>query len=243
MSDDVILITGGSRGIGRALVEILTSEGRRVAFTYHVREDAARELEGEVGADRARGYQFALADRGRPEALVERVETELGPIAGLVNNAAIESSQLLAMMSDATWDEILDHNLGGTFRMTRAVLRRMVSLRRGSIVNVASLSALRGVAGQTAYAASKAGLLAMTRCLAREMGRRRIRVNAVVPGFVATEMTAHLDEATVTRLRDPECLPDGTGPDAVAATIAFLLSDRAAAITGQTVVVDAGNTA
>ncbi len=242
MSDDVTLITGGSRGIGRALVEMLAADGGRVAFTYHVREDAARELEAHAG-DRVHGYQFALSDRARPEALVERIETELGPIAGLVNNAAIESSQLLAMTSDATWDEILDHNLGGTFRMTRAVLRRMVSLRRGSIVNVASLSALRGVAGQTAYAASKAGLLAMTRCLAREMGRRHIRVNAVVPGFVATEMTAHLDEATVTRLRDPECLPDGTGPEAVAGTIAFLLSDRAAAITGQTVVVDAGNTA
>jgi len=242
MSDDVILITGGSRGIGRALVEMLAADGARVAFTYNVREDAARELEERAG-DRVRAYQYALSDRERPDDLVERVETELGRIAGLVNNAAIESSQLLAMTSDATWDEILDHNLGGAFRMTRAVLRRMVSLRRGSIVNVASLSALRGVAGQTAYAASKAGLLAMTRCLAREMGRRRIRVNAVVPGFVATEMTAHLDDATVTRLRDPECLPDGTGPEAVAATIAFLLSDRAAAITGQTVVVDAGNTA
>jgi 3-oxoacyl-[acyl-carrier protein] reductase len=242
MSDDVILITGGSRGIGRALVEMLAADGARVAFTYHVREDAARELEERAG-DRVRAYQYALSDRARPDDLVERVETELGRIAGLVNNAAIESSQLLAMTSDATWDEMLDHNLGGTFRVTRAVLRRMVSLRRGSIVNVASLSALRGVAGQAAYAASKAGLLAMTRCLAREMGRRRIRVNAVVPGFVATEMTAHLDDATVTRLRDPECLPDGTGPEAVAATIAFLLSDRAAAITGQTVVVDAGNTA
>jgi 3-oxoacyl-[acyl-carrier protein] reductase len=242
MSGDVTLVTGGSRGIGRALVELLAANGDRVAFTYHVREDAARELETTAG-DHVRGYQFALPDRARPETLIDQIESDLGPIAGLVNNAAIVSNQLLAMTSDAAWDEMLDHNLGGTFRVTRSVLRRMVSLRRGSIVNVASLSALRGVAGQTAYAASKAGMIALTRCLAREMGRRRIRVNAVVPGFVATEMTADLDEATVTRLRDPECLPDGTGPGAVAATIAFLLSDRAAAITGQTVVVDAGNTA
>lgn len=239
---DVILVTGGSRGIGRALVEHLVNSGHSVGFTFHTRDEAAVEVVEATGGS-ARAYQFALADRDRPETLFNEIEADLGPVTGIVNNAAIERSELLAMSSDASWDEMMDHNLGGAFRICRAGLRRMVSRRRGAIVNVASLSALRGVAGQAAYAASKAGLLAMTRCLAREMGRRGIRVNAVVPGYLPTEMTAHLDEATVSRLRAPECLPSGTSPESVAATIAFLLSDAAGAITGQTVVVDAGNTA
>jgi len=242
MSQDVVLVTGGSRGIGRALVELLTSEGRPVAFTFREDEAGAREVEAACGGH-ATAFPFALADRDRPATLVAEVEQRLGPIGGLVNNAAMERSELLAMTSDASWDEMLDVNLGGAFRCCRSALRSMVPRRRGAIVNVASLSAVRGVAGQTAYAASKAGLLAMTRCLAREMGKRNIRVNAVVPGFVATAMTAHLSEETVARLRDPECLPSGTSPAAVAEAIAFLLSDRAAAIPGQVLTVDAGNSA
>ncbi len=242
MSQDVVLVTGGSRGIGRAVVELLAAEGRPVAFTY--REDAAgaREVEAACGG-RATAFTLSLADRERPATLVAEVERGLGPIGGLVNNAAMERSELLAMTSDESWDEMLDVNLGGAFRCCRSVLRSMVTRRRGAIVNVASLSAVRGVAGQTAYAASKAGLLAMTRCLAREMGKRSIRVNAVVPGFVATAMTAHLSAEIVSRLREPECLPAGTSATAVAEAIAFLLSDRAAAITGQVLTVDAGNSA
>ena len=132
---------------------------------------------------------------------------KLGPIAGLVNNAGIQASTLLALTTDETWDEILDINLGGAFRVTREVLRHMVARRRGAIVNVASLSALHGVPGHAAYAASKAGLIAMTRCVAREMGRRNIRVNAVVPGYVATDMTSDLPDSSVQTLRSGEVLP------------------------------------
>lgn len=242
MSDGVVLITGGSRGIGRATVELLIGAGRTVAFTFDRDRDAAAEVENAAGG-LAHAFQLSLADRGRPASLVAEIEERLGPVDGLVNNAAIERSGLLAMTSDDDWDLMLDTNLGGAFRCCRAVLRAMVPRRRGAIVNVASLSALRGVAGQTAYAASKAGLLAMTRCLAREMGKRRIRVNAVVPGFVATRMTSHLGEDVVARLRDPECLPDATTPGAVAEAVVFLLSDRARAITGQVLTVDSGNSA
>ncbi|MEM1182601.1 MAG: SDR family oxidoreductase [Acidobacteriota bacterium] len=241
MQDTVILVTGGSRGIGRAIVERLARRGP-VAFTWRSGEDAAKEVV-EATSGVAKAFQFDLQDRQRPESLIKEVEAELGPLYGLVNNAGMERSEILAMASFDSWDEVIDTNLGGTFRMCRAALRAMVSRRRGSIVNISSLSAIRGVSGQAAYAASKAGLLAMTRCLAREMGRRSIRVNAVIPGYVATDMTSHLTEATVEQLRDPEVLKRGVTPDDVAGTVAFLLSEDSMATTGQSLIVDAGNMA
>jgi 3-oxoacyl-[acyl-carrier protein] reductase len=144
---------------------------------------------------------------------------------------------------DEQWDEVMEANLGGPFRCCRAVLPGMVSRRRGAIVNVSSLSALLGRPGQAAYSASKAGLLGLTRSLAREVGKRGIRVNAVVPGFVATDFTASLPESVSRELRAMQTLPGGTDPAAVAGTVAFLLSARASAITGQSLVVDAGTSA
>jgi 3-oxoacyl-[acyl-carrier protein] reductase len=241
------LVTGGSRGIGRAVVEALAAAAPaaagggspQVAFTWRTREDAAREVEAATGG-RARAFHLDLRDRARPEDLVAEVEAALGPIDGLVNNAGERREALLAMMSDDDWDAVLDTNLGGLFRCCRAVLRGMLVRRRGVIVNVASLSALHGVAGQAAYAASKAGVLGLTRALAREVGKRQVRVNAVVPGFVATDLTAGLPAAAVANLRAGESLPGGTTAEAVAEAVLFLLSDRAATITGQTLVVDAG---
>jgi 3-oxoacyl-[acyl-carrier protein] reductase len=150
---------------------------------------------------------------------------------------------LLALTSDEDWDAVLDVNLGGLFRCCRAVLRGMMVRRRGAIVNVSSLSALHGVAGQAAYAASKAGILGLTRSLAREVGKRGVRVNAVVPGFVPTDLTAGLPEAAVQALRAGECLPGGVSAAGVAGAVLFLLSDAASSITGQTLVVDAGASA
>jgi len=235
----VALVTGGGRGIGRAIVEALLADGWRVALSWRADEAAARAVEAAAGG-RARAFHLDLADRRRPEALVDEVEAALGPLAGLVNNAGLLRESLLALTSDADWEAVLDANLGGAFRCCRAALRGMVARRRGAIVNVASLSALRGVAGQAAYAAAKAGLLGMTRSLAREVGRRGIRVNAVVPGFVATAMTADVPAEKARALRAMECLPRGVEAADVAAAVAFLLSDRAAAITGQALVVDAG---
>lgn len=241
-----VLVTGGGRGLGRAIVEALAAAGRPVAFTYKNDEAAARELSARLSAEHpvaVRACRFDLADRDRPDDLIAEAEAAIGPLGGLVNNAGIRRESLLALTSDEDWDAVLDQNLSGAFRLSRAALRGFVSRRRGAIVNVSSLSALHGVAGQAAYAATKAGLLAMTRVLAREVGKRYVRVNAVIPGFVATDLTADLSPEQVGRLRAGECLPGGVSPASVAAAVAFLLSDGAASITGQTLVVDAGASA
>lgn len=238
-----ILVTGGNRGIGRAIVEALVQvTADPIAFTFSSSEEAARTVE-EASGGRARAFQLDLSDRGRPDDLVSEIEETLGPVEGLVNNAGVRRESLLAMMPDEDWDAVLEVNLGGAFRCCRAVLRGMMVRRRGSIVNVSSLSALHGVAGQAAYAASKAGLLGMTRSLAREVGKRGVRVNAVIPGFVPTDLTAGLPDAAVQVLRAGECLSGGVGASNVADAVLFLLSDRAAAITGQSLVVDAGASA
>jgi 3-oxoacyl-[acyl-carrier protein] reductase len=253
-----VLVTGGSRGIGRAVVEALAAPppagadpgpgaasaepAPAVAFTWRSCEEAARQVEAATGG-RARAFQLDLRDRGRPDDLIAEVEAALGPLEGLVNNAGERREALLALMTDEDWEAVLDVNLGGLFRCCRAALRGMLLRRRGSIVNVASLAALHGVAGQAAYAASKAGVLGLTRALAREVGKRQVRVNAVVPGFVPTDLTAGLPAAAAAALRAGECLPGGTSAGGVAAAVLFLLSDRAAAITGQTLVVDAGASA
>jgi 3-oxoacyl-[acyl-carrier protein] reductase len=236
------LVTGGSRGIGRAIVETLAGEGKSVAFTWTSAEAEAREVEEATGG-RARAFRLDLLDRSRPDDLVGEVEEALGPVAGLVNNAGVRRESLLALTSDADWDAVLDVNLGGVFRCCRAVLRGMMVRRQGAIVNVASLSALHGVAGQAAYAASKAGILGLTRSLAREVGRRGVRVNAVVPGFVATDLTSGVPQSAIDMLRAGECLVRGVTAADVADAVSFLLSDRAAAITGQALVVDAGASA
>ena len=239
---NVTVVTGGSRGIGQAVVAALVGIGRHVAFTWRSDERLARDVE-QTSAGMARGYECDLRDRPRTSAVVQEIEDTFGPIMGLVNNAGIQASSLLAMTTDQVWDEILDVNLGGAFRLTREVLRHMVSRREGAVVNISSLSALHGVPGHSAYAASKSGLVAMTRCVAREMGRRNIRVNAVIPGYVATDMTLDLPEQTVRALRSREVLSSGTDLASVAAVVLFLLSDDARSITGQSIIVDAGTTA
>jgi 3-oxoacyl-[acyl-carrier protein] reductase len=236
------LVTGGARGIGRAVVEGLLADGWTVAFTYRTDEQPSREIEA-TSSGRARGFFLDLQDRQRPDDLVREIEQSVGPLEALVNNAAITRESLLAMTSDRDWAEVMDVNVDGVFRCCRAVLPQMMHRRRGSIVNISSLSAVSGVAGQTAYAASKAALLGMTRSLAREVGRRGLRVNAVLPGFVATQMTAQLPDEVVRALRSHECLARGTSAADVANLVAFLVSDRAAAITGQALVIDAGTTA
>ena len=244
MGAGALLVTGGGRGIGRAVVEgwLAADPDATVAFTFRGDEATARRVV-EASGGRAHAFPFDLAARGIPDDLVDAAEAAVGPVAALVNNAGFRRESIVGMTSDEDWDAVVDANLGGAFRLSRAVVRGMVARRRGAIVNVSSLAALHAVPGQAAYAAAKAGLLALTRTLAREVGRRGVRVNAVVPGFVATEMTAGLAPEQAKALRAGECLPGGVEPRHVADVVLFLLSDRAAGITGQALVVDAGASA
>lgn len=238
MSEQQVLVTGGSNGIGRAVVQALCSAGHRVALTYRS-DSASADAVVKQCSGLATAHHLDLASRSAPKELIDRLEQD-GPVVGLVNNAGMQSSSLLAMTSDTNWDQMIDINLSGAFRCCRAVLPFMVRRRGGAIVNISSLGAERGIAGQAGYAASKAGLLAMTRVLAREMGRRGIRVNSVIPGFVETGLTAALPESARATLRAAECLPAGTTANSVADAVAFLLSDRASSITGESLHVDAG---
>lgn len=239
MKRGVDLVTGGSRGLGRAIVERLATDGGSVAFTYRSDAEAAREV-AEPWDGRVTAHALDVRDTDACEEVVARVEEEIGPIRGLVNNAGILREGLLAMTSDADWEAVLSTNLGGVFRLCRAVLPRMMRRRDGAIVNVSSLSAIRGLPGQAAYSASKAGVVGLTRSLAREVGRRGIRVNAVLPGLIETDLSAEAPGQATDALRSAGALPDSLTATQVADVVAFLLSDAAAGITGQAIPVDAG---
>jgi 3-oxoacyl-[acyl-carrier protein] reductase len=235
----MILVTGGSRGIGHDLVLALTAKGEDVVFTYCSERERARQVEQD-SQGRAQGLFLDLNDPDGVDGLMAALDDKGVQVSHLVNNAGLGHSGLLATTSDEDMERLLQVNLMGPFRLSRAVMAHLLRNRGGSIVNVVSLAAIRAMPGQGAYAATKAGLLAMTRTLAREMGRKRIRVNAVAPGFLATGMTSLLTPDAVAALRQHECLPGGVAMSSVVATILFLLSEDAASITGQCLVVDAG---
>ena len=184
-----IVVTGGSRGIGRAVVARFTREGAKVYFTYHANEQAAEETAGACGATPLRCPQ---SDAGAIAAAIDRIVGETGRVDVLVNNAGISRDQYLMMMPPDDWDRVIDTNLNGLYRWCKAVTRPMLEARSGAIVTVASVSGLVGIAGQTNYAATKGAQIAFSRSLAAELGPKGIRVNTVVPGFIETDMTARM---------------------------------------------------
>jgi len=237
------LVTGASRGIGRAIAVALARGGARVALNYAGNEAAAAEALALVlaaGAPKAKLYRFDVADPAACTAAVEAVIADLGSLDILVNNAGIAVDQLVMRLKDEDWNRTLQVNLTGNFNLIRAVTRPMMKAKRGAIVNLTSVVGEMGNAGQAAYAAAKAGQIGLTKSVARELASRNIRVNAVAPGYIDTDMTAGLPEAAKTKLTDLIPLARlGTAED-VAKAVAFLASDEASYVTGEVLRVNGG---
>jgi 3-oxoacyl-[acyl-carrier protein] reductase len=232
------LVTGSTRGIGRAIAEALAGAGARVAVVGRDQAKAA-ETAAAIGSG-AQGFGAEIGDPASIVALVEAVEKGFGQIDILVNNAGLTRDNILFRIKDEDWDTVIDANLRGAFVAIRAASRGMIKRRWGRIVNIASIVGITGNKGQANYAASKAGLIGLTKSVAKELGSRNVLVNAVAPGFIETDMTAAMTPAARAALSGQIPLERLGSPRDVAGVVAFLASDYASYITGQTLVVDGG---
>ena len=233
----VALVTGGSRGIGAAISRELARGGAHVAVNFRSGREAAETIAEEVDGV-ALGAN--VGDPAEAQELIDRVEAELGDLDILVNNAGVTRDTLLARMSDEDWDDVIDTNLRGAFNTCRAVSRKMLRRRSGAIVNLSSVVGVHGNPGQANYAASKAGIIGLTKALARELGVRGVRVNAIAPGYITTELTDVLTEEQRGLILGNTPLGRLGSPEDVAAAVRFLCSDEAAFITGEVLLVDGG---
>jgi 3-oxoacyl-[acyl-carrier protein] reductase len=242
LDNKTAIITGATRGIGRGIAVEFAKQGANVAFTYSSSVDAANALETELNeiGIKAKGYQSNAAEFDTAQELAKEILKEFGSIDILVNNAGITKDNLLMRISEDDFDKVIDVNLKSVFNMTKAVIRPMMKQRSGSIINMSSVVGLKGNAGQSNYAASKSGILGFSKSVALELGSRNIRSNVIAPGFIETEMTGKLDEATVQTWRDAIPLKRGGTPEDIANACVFLASDMSSYITGQTLSVDGG---
>ena len=236
------IITGGSRGIGKAIVEIFVKQGANVAFTYSSSSDAAKAIENKLSTKnvKVKSYKSDASNFEEAQLLAASVLEEFGTIDILINNAGITKDNLLMRMSEEDFDRVIQVNLKSVFNMTKAVQRTMLKQRKGSIINMSSVIGVKGNAGQSNYAASKAGIIGFTKSMAIELGSRNIRSNAIAPGFIVTEMTEELGEETIKQYFEAIPLKRGGSPEEIANTCVFLGSDMSSYLTGQVLNVDGG---
>jgi 3-oxoacyl-[acyl-carrier protein] reductase len=237
-----IIITGASRGIGRGIALAFAKEGANVAFTYSSSEVPAKELEAELSAFgvTAKAFKSNAADFDASQQLVSDVLEIFDSIDVLINNAGITKDNLLMRISEEDFDNVIEVNLKSVFNMTKAVQRTMLKQRHGSLIHMSSVVGVKGNAGQSNYAASKAGIIGFSKSIALELGSRNIRSNVIAPGFIETEMTDKLPEDVVAQWRAGIPLKRGGSPDDVANACLFLAADLSAYITGQVLHVDGG---
>ena len=235
--DKVVFITGGSRGIGAECVRLFSKNGYRVAFSYLKSEEAALELASECGA---LAVSADVSDSGSITSAVKAVTDTLGRIDVLINNAGISQSALFTDITDKMWKSMIDTNLSGAFYATRAALPGMISRKSGVILNVSSMWGQVGASCEVHYSAAKAGLIGMTKALAKEVGPSGIRVNCVSPGVIATEMNSHLSDEDIEALKNDTPLEKIGNPTDIADILLFLSGDKASFITGQDIGVNGG---
>lgn len=242
LQNKIALITGATRGIGKGIALTFAKNGANIAFTYVSSDEKARALEAELEAFgiKAKGYKSDAGDFKAADELVTAVVNDFGTIDVLVNNAGITRDTLLMRMSEQQWDEVMNANLKSVFNLVKAVQRPMLKAKKGSIINMSSVVGVKGNAGQSNYAASKAGIIGFTKSIALELGSRNIRSNAIAPGFIETEMTGALDEKVIQQWRDSIPLKRGGSPEDVANLTLFLASDMSGYITGQCINVCGG---
>jgi 3-oxoacyl-[acyl-carrier protein] reductase len=238
----IAIVTGGARGIGRSIVERLVADGARVAFTYNSSPGPAEEIVAALGDERVMAIKCDVASAEDIQNLVEKVTSSWGKIHILVNNAGITRDNLVMRMSQSDFEDVLSTNLTSAFLASKAVMRPMMSERWGRIISIASVVALVGNPGQANYVASKAGLIGLTKSIAREVASRNILVNCIAPGFIQTDMTSKLNEAQQGELLTQVPLKRAGRAEDIASMVSFLASDDASYITGQVFAVDGGMT-
>ena len=242
LQDKIAVVTGASRGIGRGIAQRLAAEGVTVIINYHHSAEAAAEVVAEIEAagGQAVAMQADVSQFAEAQALIKQVKKQFGRIDILVNNAGTTRDNLILLMKEAEWDTVIETNLKSVYNCSKAAVRFMIKQRSGRIINITSVVGLSGQAGQTNYAASKAGIIGFTKSLAKEVGSRHVTVNAVAPGFVLTALTEVLPEEMQAQIIAATPLGRMGNAEDIAGTVAFLASDDASFITGQVISVDGG---